>query len=318
MSAKLVITEGDAVSKEIPIQFSVLRIGSGASCEVQVRGIADVAATLRYDQGRYQVLNRGANPIDLDGSKLDTQQSKLWPHQGQLRLSDQCQLTLVIEGDPAPRNSSSLSIGAMNQIAAMQQPESDPDEEEDPAANEPPPKAKVDPQKAFQLTVVILCVVAGIGLLGFDALRNAGLLPTSSSQTAAVNKDVLCKKFECPVNELLETEKTLLKAKSEDTYFKYVQLREALQEARIADVREDWNVAAFYYREVLEQMEGLHLVPTVEPDEVKKNPKAKMPSLKMPKEEYQKLPLGLQLDIFVRQRLAQIDPKVSKFTDPDA
>ncbi|MDB5341252.1 MAG: hypothetical protein JWN70_6871, partial [Planctomycetaceae bacterium] len=90
MSAKLVITEGDPVGKEIPIQFSVLRIGSGASCEVQVRGIADVAATLRYDQGRYQLLNRGTTPIHLDGDAIDPQKSKLWLHQGQLRLSDHC------------------------------------------------------------------------------------------------------------------------------------------------------------------------------------------------------------------------------------
>lgn len=310
MSAKLVITEGDLVGKEIPIQFSVLRIGSGASCEVQVRGIADVAATLRYDQGHYQLLNRGTTPIHLDGDAIDPQKSKAWLHQGQLRLSDQCVLSLEIDGDPAPRNFGSLSRDIIDQIKAPEPVENEPEEDED-ALSEPVPKAKADPKKAFQMTVIALCVIGGAYIQYSDMQKANG--GGGASSTGAVTKPMLREKFGLLVDELISMEK-------KDPHFRFGLLREALQQGRIADLDEDWNASAFHYRAVLAQMEDLEFSTRIEPEteDASTPSKPATSSLRVKADDYRKLPLDSRLNEFVRQRLTQIDPKVSKFTDPDA
>lgn len=312
MPAKLVITAGDPVGREIPIQFPVLRIGSGASCEVQLRGISDVAATLRYEQSRYLVLNRGAEPITLNGQMLAPQQSGHWAAHTELRLTALCALTLEIEGDPAPRNVQPLSRESFDQVSAPTQPEREPEEDEDAAVHdEPPPKPKADSKKAFQMTVIALCVVAGAYLQFQEYQKKNG--GGGSAKSGVVTNPMLREKFSCLVEELMNQEK-------HDSHFRFGVLRETLQQGRIADISEDWNSAAYSYREVLDQMEALELTAGEEEDvdEVTGLPKSGTASLRLKPEEYRKLPLEKRLSEFVRQRLTQIDPKVSKFTDPDA
>jgi hypothetical protein len=102
VSAIIKVISGPQAGEELWIEYEVSRLGGDAGCELHLAGAEPHALTLRYSDGRYNVYNRGSQPVTLDGSSVDVGQAGIWRSGRDLKLGDGTVLRMAIEGDGAP------------------------------------------------------------------------------------------------------------------------------------------------------------------------------------------------------------------------
>ncbi|MBL8797466.1 MAG: hypothetical protein JNM56_26430, partial [Planctomycetia bacterium] len=162
MSAKLVVAAGPSAGTEFWIEDEVLRIGADANCAVclSAPGVAAHVATLEFRSGGYLLHNRQTQPLVLDGKPLPQSASAAWPPDGNLQLTRDLVLTLLIEGDPAP---------SKRPARRVELPEAD---EPSLPAEAPPPPSSGGKTAMQLLLIVVLFGLAGMLFL-VDAKKNA-------------------------------------------------------------------------------------------------------------------------------------------------
>jgi len=224
MSAKLVIAAGPSAGTEFWIEDEVLRIGGDASCAVCLTapGVPAHAATLEFRDGGYIVHNRQAQALLLDGKTLPQNSFASWPANGNLQLTRELVLALVVEGDPAPskRPARRLVLPEADELSAV--------------PGEPLPAKSGSTTVMQLLVIVVLFGLAGM-LFVIDRKKNA----------PSADRDVPVE-FAALVQDL--------SAAPVDGSSGNAAMRSVLQEARVAELRGHKDQARLKYTRVTEML----------------------------------------------------------------
>jgi hypothetical protein len=85
------------------IEARVVRVGSDFGNEICFDGIDSLAATMIYQDGRFQVINRTSRTLLLAGQPLPAGVEASWPSGSELVINDCVKMLLLCHADPRPQ-----------------------------------------------------------------------------------------------------------------------------------------------------------------------------------------------------------------------
>ena len=167
MPAKLTIQSGISAGTSHWIERPVIRVGSHPQSDVCLPS-ADVpsqALTVEYRDGRYRVYNRCDSDIFVGTQPVPSGSVADWPDTDILQLTDEVSLVLDVEDDPTP-----MPMKMAAEYAYDDEDESDIESGFDTGLTES--VASGDQSKTLlQIGVIVMCLLAGVGLLARDSMR---------------------------------------------------------------------------------------------------------------------------------------------------
>jgi hypothetical protein len=104
MPAMIIVESGALAGKSFAIEKESVRIGSGDRCEIRLNdpNLTDHVFTVEYLNGTYQIFNRAAEAITVEGQKLESRKLTKWNSGKTVQLSGGMVLRLKVESDPRP------------------------------------------------------------------------------------------------------------------------------------------------------------------------------------------------------------------------
>jgi len=110
--ATIQVVSGPQAGEEFWLEYEVSRLGGDAGCELHLANAEPHALTIRFSEGRYNVYNRGSQPVTLDGAQIEVGQAGIWRTGRELKFGDGTALRMAIEGDGAPSRRPAESVSA--------------------------------------------------------------------------------------------------------------------------------------------------------------------------------------------------------------
>jgi hypothetical protein len=250
MPASIAVTTGISKGTTFWIERPVMRIGSdGCDLCLPSADLAAHAITLEYRGGVYHAHNKTNATYQLNRQPLASKQSGVWQFGQELVLAPDVVLVLTATGDPAPSaRPTTDNLYFPDEVEAKPAAVNPSNEDEEPAAK--PPK------KIMELTVIVLCVVAGAFLL----LRGQMKKPTQSDQPKVTFQQLvedLQPKYPRLVHRLQYTRAASLRGQTKEAIEGYEALADDLTEQ--ADLAKDSVDAelAKALRYVIDQLDRL-------------------------------------------------------------
>jgi hypothetical protein len=158
MSASIAVTTGISKGTTFWIERPVMRIGSdGCDLCLPSADLAAHAITLEYRGGVYHAHNKTSATFQLNRQPLASKQSAVWHFGQDLVLAPDVVLVLTASGDPAPSPRPTTDAYFPDEVDSKPAAAASVDEEAEPTVQ--PPK------RIMELTVIVLCVIAGASLL---------------------------------------------------------------------------------------------------------------------------------------------------------
>lgn len=191
MPAVIQINSDGLAPREYWIRNGMMRIGSSPSCDLTIESttLEAHAATLRYSDGRYLLINRSGRDIQVGTTVLSAGDTLPWQEGTLLKLCETISLNLVIQGSaepsPDPSEQDMIDIYRMRAVREREQRAAE--------IIQNPPEVKVDGEEVpagsdsarMQAFLGICMLLLAVAIGGGVALMV--LLPESSTQPLAWN-----------------------------------------------------------------------------------------------------------------------------------
>lgn len=218
MPAKIIVLSGQDKGKEMWVEDEVVRIGRGGNCAIALSDphLPEHVATLEFRDGHFNLHSRMEDNIVLAGKAVGPRALERWPGGKDLQLPGAVVLRLEVERDPRPMK---------RRLPAAAPPQAEPETYEPAGDDEAPPPPVSDEEAAKKrsrqftyLLLILLCALGGVYFLFFEEDPAAGPRESPTKKFAFLVRTFYDKKAKDP---------------------RYQELREALQEARTAELRND-------------------------------------------------------------------------------